>query len=89
LDHSEFTLRVLVAIEGRGEASHLADDAFNLVRDEIARYPILTEEGRGLFLAFQNAYLKDEAAVACLAQLKEKMTSVSICYFAISVVLTV
>jgi hypothetical protein len=77
----DFTLRLLATIE-TGEASGIADTAFDLLRDELTRYPFNTPESRELFTAFLNAYSKDEAAVSYLARLKGKVTPiVSICYY--------
>jgi hypothetical protein len=86
----DFTLRLVATIE-TGEASDLADIAFNLIQEELARYPLNTREGQELFMAFRDAYAKDEAAVSSLARLKSKVTPVvSISYyFPISVILTV
>jgi hypothetical protein len=85
----DFTLRLLTTIETR-EASDIADTAFDLLRDELTRYPFSTPESRDLFTAFLHAYSKDEAAVSSLARLKSKVTPiVSICYyFPISSLLT-
>jgi hypothetical protein len=88
LSHADHALLTVVE---RSEQSNVADSAFNLLREALARYPIpSTRESRNKHTAFMEAYSKDEAAVKCLARLKEKVTPiVSICYFPILIVLTV
>jgi hypothetical protein len=78
---------------GKKEKDDFADEAFDLFREELARYPIPSTRAQETYEkinAFKAACSKDDAAVARLAELRGSLTwIVNICYFAILIVLTV
>jgi hypothetical protein len=77
----------------KDKTDEYADEAFDLFREELARYPIpspLARETDQKINEFETASSKDKAAVTRLAKLKGNLNwKVNICYFAILIVLTV
>jgi hypothetical protein len=88
LAHADHTL-LAAAMDEKNETSALANSAFDLIQLELAKFSWSTPESQLRLSAFRDACSKDEAAVSRLAKLKKKVTPVvSVCHFAISVVLT-